>query len=220
MSYDLLTRRSIYDVFQDYSHYGETVEKVAYILIGAFIAFILNIVKDSRAQKIQRKKEVEYLSVHVSFILERFIEGCVDVVYDDGLYHGERDQEGCRQVLVNTPSLDIQSLDVDWKALPTNMMYKILDLPNEIYLTNKRVSSAAEHSAYPPDYEEIFEERQYGYAKLGMLAISYVAELRELSKIPKRESSQYDPEHPLIEKINEIENVIKLREHNRREQQI
>ncbi len=194
---------------------GGFVEKALYGLSGIFIGFILSSFKEWWILKFKRKKEAEFLSVHVSFLLERFIEECAEIVEDDGLYHGQYNQEGCRQAHAKEPSLNLKSLDVDWKSLPSGLMYRILDLPNEIYKANKRISSVEEHVASPPDYEEIFEERQYAYAKLGLLAIKYVDELRDLGSLRKRGRNKHNPEKTLIDKRNEIESNIQLRESNK-----
>ncbi len=187
-------------------------EKITYIFVGAFLGFILSIAKDLLTQYRERKKEKEYLAIHVSFLLERFVEGCVNVTFDDGLSYGQPDQDGCRSVQVKTPNLNLQSLDVNWKALPKEIMYKIFDLPNEIYSTNQKISNAAEYSAFPPDYEDVFEERQYGYSKLGILALDHILELRKISGIPARPISEYDSRTTLVEKRDKIKQ--RLRKEN------
>jgi len=121
-------------------------------------------------------------------MLERYIAACAEVVADDGQYNSE----GRSCIQVSVPSFEPESLKVEWKALPANLMYEILNFPNYIETANCRIDSAFENAS-PPDYEEGFEERQYQYAQLGIRASKLASKLREYAKLPKREIGDWNP---------------------------
>jgi len=55
------------------------------------------------------------------------IDGCIDVIYDNGLYQGQYGNDGTASVQTSTPSFEPQSLKVEWKALPSKLMYEVLN---------------------------------------------------------------------------------------------
>jgi hypothetical protein len=173
------------------------------VVIGAIIAGAKDLWADWRF----RRKNAQYLAIRIVSILDRYIEGCTEVVSDDGLYHGQPNADGCRQIQVSTPKFDIQSIDVDWKAIPVNLMYDILSFPNFVDAANHRIGDAFEYAADSPDYEEGFEERQYQYAILGLKSSSLADKLRSTYGIPAREYDEWNPIESLTECRKRIEAI-------------
>ncbi|WP_310439735.1 hypothetical protein [Sulfuricurvum sp.] len=163
------------------------------VVLGAGLTVGLTVLKEWWFQREKNQKEVEFLSIHMVCLLEKFIDGCIDVISDDGYYQGQRESDGCLHPQVSLPIFEPQSLKVEWKALPSNLMYDILNFPNEIEIANRLISNEFEFSAFPPDYDEGFEERQYQYALLGLKAFELAQKLRNLAKLPKYESRGFDP---------------------------
>jgi hypothetical protein len=116
--------------------------------------------------------------------LDRFVYRCVDVAHDDGTSYGQYDKDGCARIQITPPEFKPSDLDVDWRSLPSNLMYKILNLPNKIETANEAISSTFDHVAGPPHYEEGFEARQLHYSELGLHAMDLAARLREYAKLP------------------------------------
>jgi hypothetical protein len=56
-------------------------------------------------------------------------------------------------------------------------MHRIVALPNTARRTNRYIGSSTEF-AFPPNYDDYFEARQEGYARLGAEALEIAAELR------------------------------------------
>lgn len=183
------------------------MDKAAYGLIGVALGFLLTVVKDWWLHRTKKQTEIEFLCIHVSCALDRFIEGCSKVVSDDGLYHGQPDQDGCSRIQVDTPNFEPKNIEVDWKSLPAKTLYEILNFPLAIESANELISSTFEHVAFPPDYSEGFEERQYQYALLGIKADNLASHLRTLAKLPEKEISEYDPLKYMEEKKNKIEEI-------------
>lgn len=190
------------------------MDKTAYVLIGIVLGVLLNAVKEWWFQKRMNKKELEYLAIRISCILDTFVKGCVDVVADDGLCYGQPDQDGYRSIQAKTPNFDPLSVEVEWKTLPAEIMYEVLSFPNQIEAENHKISGAFEYAAFPPDYEEGFEERQLQYATLGLKAHSLASKLRSIGNLHLQSTPAPDEWNPVLfmkKKINEIEKVQKER---------
>jgi len=190
------------------------MDKTAYVLIGVILGVLLNAIKEWWFQKGKNKKDLEYLAIRISCILDTFVNGCADVVADDGLCYGQPDQDGCRSIQSKTPNFDPLSVEVEWKALPANIMYEVLNFPNQIESANHKISGAFEYAASPPDYEEGFEERQFQYAALGLKAHSLATKLRGIGHLPPQATpapEEWNPVRFMEEEIDKIEKLQKKR---------
>ena len=140
------------------------MDKATYGLIGVIVGVGITIIKEWWFQNQKNKKDIEFLSIKITCMLDRFYGGCIEVVCDDGLFHGQRNQDDCREVQVSTPKFSPESADVECKALPASLMYEILSFSSDIEIANAKISGAFEHAAFPPDYEE----REYQYSLLAL----------------------------------------------------
>lgn len=174
------------------------------VIVGALMTWLQSIWSENQ----KRKETRNYLAILIVFLLDRFIQGCVEVVSDGGI----PDQDGCLVPLVSTPDIDLESLKADWKVFPNDLIYEILDLPNKIETANHVISSVIEYVAGPPDYEEVYEERQIQYSTLGITAHNLAKKLREQNSLPKRNFENWDPIEFLEKKNQEIELKRKKRE--------
>lgn len=172
-------------------------------LLGVILGSFLTVAKEWWFDRRKNQKEVEFLSIHMVCLLEKFIDGCIDIIQDNGEY----DERDCLTTTVLSPIFEPQSLKVEWKALPSKLMYDILNFPNEIEIANRQISNAFEFLAFPPDYDEGFEERQYQYALLGLKAFELAQKLRNLAKLPKYESRVFDPIKIMNDEKDKIEKL-------------
>ena len=150
-------------------------------------------------------KDAEYLSIQVSCELERYMAKCAEVVGDDGLCEGQPDEDGCHSMQVQAPKFDPMSLNVEWKSLPVNLMYEILDFPFKAEIANQAIFAAFEYEAGPPDYWEGFEERHLQYATLGLAASQLATKLRKHVDLPARSVGDWNPVRYMEEKKSTIE---------------
>jgi len=169
------------------------MEKVIIALVGVVVGAALTIGRELFAEWRKDQKDAQYLAIRIVCIFDRFIEGCVAVVGDDGLFHGQPDAEGYSRIQVEEPSLDIQLTDVNWKALPSELMYEILSFPNSLDDAKHIVSTTFDLAAFPPSYDEGFEERQYQFSKLGLNAVCLVEKLRSEYNLPARTFDHWNP---------------------------
>jgi len=162
-------------------------------LIGVTLGAALTYLREYVTQQKREKKDAAYLAVVVAGALDRFSAECVRVVADDGLSRGQRDESGFLSAQVKTPTFQPEPLGVDWKSVPADLMYPILDLPYRIEMANRKIHDTAEYQAEPPDYDEFFEDRQFEYAVLGLDASALATKLRRHIGFPDRPTSQWDP---------------------------
>ena len=163
----------------------EAIFSLIGVLIGSCIPIVKDIIESSR----QRKREGSYSAIRLICILHEYANQCVDVVEDDGTIHGEpsgRTESGeeCYFVQVRPPTPPEYPDDIEWRSLPESLMHQILGLPNKARTTDRYIDSIYEHVAGYPDYNEGFEARQEGYARLGRDALRLAEQLSKQYRIP------------------------------------
>jgi len=191
------------------------MEKAFIAVIGVFLGALLTVVRELFNDHRLKKKKAEYAAVRVSFILEQFISGCVAVVGDDGDMYG-RDEQGCLQLQTTKPEVEFLSLEVEWQSLPFETMYQILNFPSLVNEANGKIESVFEHVAFPPDYDEGIEERQYQYAKLGLIAHEIAESLRSRYRMPQKEYENWSPIEYLQTEKKKIDDIREQREKRHR----
>ena len=86
-------------------------------------------------------------------------------------------------------------------------MHRVLSLPNLARSTDRHIEAASDF-AHPPDYDEYFEARHEGYAKLGAEALAASAALRQRYLIDTKGRAQlgsdWSPEVFLNDRIDEF----------------
>lgn len=181
------------------------MDKAIFGLLGVVLGVILTVLKEWWLQSRKNKKEAEYLAIQIISMLDRFTSACESVVGDDGLCHGQTDSDGYYKIQVAAPTFDPSALQVEWKSLPASLMYEILTFPNEIEVADQHISAKFEYSAYPPEYADGFQERQWQYATLGIGAAALASKLRKHAGLPNKKVSEWDPVKNMREKIKFIE---------------
>ncbi len=169
------------------------MEKVIIALAGVLVGAILTVGREIFTEWRKDKKDAQYLAIRIVCIFDRFVEGCIAVAGDEGLYHGQPDAEGLSRRQVDEPNFDIQLADVNWKSLPSELMYEILSFPNDLDDVKHIVNSTFDDVASPPTFDEGFEERQYQFSKLGLKASYLVGKLRSEYNLPARTLNDWNP---------------------------
>ena len=131
------------------------------------------------------KREASYLAVLVVAHLDRFVNGCVEVSFDDGTDEGQpAGHDGVyHKRTVTAPTFDPLELKVDWKVLPAKLMYGVLNLPYRTEQLEIQIERASVYDV-PPDFLSMFQTRQRGYAQLGLEVSALVQKLREHAGLP------------------------------------
>jgi hypothetical protein len=183
------------------------------VIIGACLTFAGTIY----VNHLNRSKDAKYLAIRISCLLDRFVDGCVEVVQDDGIPDFEGRYPECMVPNSTHPSLELDSVDVDWRSISANLTYQILNLPSLIESANGDIHAITEYDiASAPDYSEYFWERQIQYSKLGKVADNLSKKLREQYSLPKREYGEWDPIGAMMKKGTEaIDKRTAAQKHNK-----
>jgi len=103
-----------------------------------------------------------------------------------------------------TPDLILPE-DVDWRAIDTDLMYRILGMPNEIAVADQCISFVGSEISAPPDHSEYFWERSIRYGRLGLSAQKLADDLRARHGIPFQELKDWNPREKLELRLSKIE---------------
>jgi hypothetical protein len=158
-------------------------------LAGVGIGAYLTHREEQRKAKIKDERDGSYLAILVSSHLDRFANGCWECALDDGTEYGRpAGEDGRYQVTVAAPQFDPLEIDVEWKVLPKDLMYDILQIPDKRERISNRLVGIAEHDD-PYDQGEYFWVRQRDYAELGLHSSSVAKRLRKHAGLPIEEAS-------------------------------
>ncbi len=171
------------------------------VVIGSFLTLLREIWSDSR----MRTRHARYLAIRVVCILDKYVENCAEVVADDGLCEGRRDEQGCLQAQVSTPPPPAFPEGLDWKSIDHALMYRLLSVPNQAEAADRKIDFVWQYVAGPPDLEEFFEERQDQYATLGLAAFALTQEMRAKYDIPRQTLGEWNPSERLAKAKEQVE---------------
>lgn len=150
--------------------------------VGAVIGHITNHYIGWYKENKQSSPERKFICAELIFLLEDYAKKCAEVATDDGEYTGE---QGEAQSAISPPKLlDYTSIKGNWRSLSSEIMYRVCSLPAEQKEAGRKVSASWEYEAYPPDYKDYFETRQYQYSLLGLKAAQIAEDVRKQNKFP------------------------------------
>lgn len=101
-------------------------------LVGVFVGAMLTWVREVWSDRRTRGRHARYLAIRVVCVLDRYIESCAEVVSDDGLCHGQRNEQGYLVPQIPLPAPPAFPEDLDWKSIEPSLMYLILSLPSRV----------------------------------------------------------------------------------------
>lgn len=174
-------------------------------LSGVVLGGLITWWREDAREKTRAKKETSYLAILVAAHLDQFADACVSVAHDDGTSEGRPAGEDgfCYEVTVIPPEFAPLNLDVDWRVLPSDLMYGILNLPHKIEKLDAKIEARWDD---PPEYTDAFWTRQQGYAELGLAASDLAQRLRRHAGLPieKPEHGEWNRDESLREQRNTV----------------
>lgn len=182
-------------------------------LVGVLIGSTITVLKDWLTSYRERRSDASYSAIRLISILEAYSDRCIDVVQDDGTIYGlpagrTQDGEEYLEAQETTPDPLDYPEDIGWRSLEEDLMHRIVALPNKARRTNRYVGMTTEFAS-PPYYEDYFDARQEGYARLGSEALEIVAELRRRYRISANSgihmTTEWDPVSFLRERIQKFD---------------
>ena len=127
---------------------------------------------------VQRKRAAQYLAVRVITALDHFMAGCVLVAQD----RGQISPDGLYVVPgAILPTIELDSLDVDWKSIEPGLAYAVLALPNQVAAAVRDIADAFDPRNVPPDD---YDTRQFQFARLGIVANGVIGLLAQVGGLP------------------------------------
>jgi hypothetical protein len=167
---------------------------------GQLVASLLAWAKEARFAASKKRKEAEYLAMRLVLVFDDLTNDCYNVVHDPL----REDEDGCSESTVPDPKLTLPS-DGDYKALPRDLMYEIISMPNKLDSIKEGMSSAADFSG-PPDFQEFFAYREEHWSKFGLKALDLIDALCRQYKIPPPERPDfYTPRKSFQEVLMKLE---------------
>jgi hypothetical protein len=168
----------------DWSPLWQSLISAASGLGGVWLGGRLTWKREESRESDRIKKESGYLAILVVAHLDRFVNGCLQVSFDDGTGEGRpAGADGYHQTTVSSPKFDPLALDFEWKVLPADLMYGILNLPYRTEQLENDIANTSENDD-PPDYAETFWTRQHGFAVLGLEVSELARKLRLYAGLP------------------------------------
>ncbi|HAT3956101.1 TPA: hypothetical protein I9Y43_004772 [Kluyvera ascorbata] len=146
------------------------------------------LLREERTAAAKQKTELYFISTELVFRLERFAQGCAEVVNDEGF----KDDKGYTQTSIKEESFSTDNIDGDWRVLPDRILYRIRELSVLIPEAIRYISIVSEYDD-PPDWQMSFKERRYQYSRMGLRAMLLARRLRRLNAMP---SSHLDNNSP------------------------
>jgi hypothetical protein len=186
---------------------GTPIVSLIAAIVGLRIASQLTEERDNKKEHRRIEKESVYIAILLTAHLEKLIQSCLMVAYDDGTEENQpAGGDGLHQVTVSTPVFEPLQIDADWRSLPVELMQGILELPDKIDRLNRcHYSIYAED--FPPDFADFFEARQYDYAQLGLETTKLMFDLRGYAGIPLKapKANVWSRDQMFNDKIKKIE---------------
>lgn len=167
------------------------------VLVGVFATSVLNLIGYVWKQRQLRT----YAAIRIVCSLDEFYDSCVAKALDYGETDTTRYDEGETVSTVSFPDAPIFAGDIDWKALSTETAYQVLSLPNRLTDIKQTLSIVAEHAS-PPDYDDLFPQQQYLFARLALDIIELSSELRRKYNLAARTTAT--SVENMVDRMNEI----------------
>ncbi|AYM99179.1 hypothetical protein [Chryseobacterium sp. 3008163] len=172
-------------------------------LIGVLVGSAISWFQSHWTSKKEAEKSARYLAIRIVCILDKYMEDCAAVVKDTGLCEGQRTADGCLQSQVRPPDSPKYPEDVDWKSIDPDLMFALLSFPSEIEDGNRMIS-ATNIIAYPPDYQDWFDERRFYYCQFGLIAHKLSNKLSDKYGITKKIYIDWNPVKDFSEELKSV----------------
>lgn len=161
-----------------------------FITAGAAIGAVMlthrfTLKREKAAAEGKQTRERYFIGTELVFMLERFSQRCVAAAYESGYYDHET---GYIQVTHDLPDIGYSSITGDWRSLPQDLMYRLIQIPVLQEEARKSVAAAFNNDS-PWDGDDGLYELNKQSCLLGLRAIRLSRELRRLCAMPEDELS-------------------------------
>lgn len=171
-------------------------------LAGVVVGAVITISAESLFRWGERGRRAKYLAVRCVIALDRYVTLCAGCLDPDPL---EEDGPDVSYTMPPPPQLPE---GVDWTAIPPDLCYRLLELPNNDQEARNQVSFYS-HMTGSWDARDTRDER---FTALGLSANRLATELRNKYRLVARPAATWNPVERLEESQREIEQHKKMRD--------
>jgi hypothetical protein len=126
------------------------------------------------------KREARYLAQRIAVVLEKYAADCANSISEKQLYDESGGNAGRPQLTL--PGIELLPDGAEWKTIDSDLMDRVLSMPNELALANQAIMFWW-NEVDDPDRMRMEGEDQV--RECGLRAWSLASELRERCGIPK-----------------------------------
>ncbi|MDI5924547.1 hypothetical protein QBK93_07615 [Rhizobium leguminosarum] len=178
--------------------FGKTIITVSGTLVAVALGAFLGTFKDVWIESGKRKRLAWLTAVRLTVILDKYVDNCLANVQDTGEY----DHENVRHTKVPQPELEYPA-DLGWTSLHRQLMYAAFRLKVEHDSVESGLDFIGREIAFPPDYEEYYEEKSVMFSEQGLVALELIRSLKDHYDVPAADRKGYDPRDTFNRKLNE-----------------
>ena len=151
------------------------------VLAGAGVTSALTWRRELRKEEQQRARDRSYLAVLVSAHLEKFARDCCTSAWETGDPQDPDEEYG---PMTRPELVDLLQLKVEWRSLSSDLMYDILNLPEELAQGRRRTSAI--YSWHDEVSRELFWSHREEHSAIGTRALNLADRLRNEGGLPSR----------------------------------
>ena len=109
-------------------------------LMGAIIGSIITLAGQWRYEKTNKNRELSYAAIVISYAAKKLASSTWDAVNNFDEYQQLYNEEH-RHFPCDTPMLDLNSFDINWKAVPISCLDKIFECSNRLEIKEKYLNT-------------------------------------------------------------------------------
>ena len=184
------------------------MSEVIAAVLGALVVWGTTYFMERRKLNWARQENAAHLGVVILVLLERFIADCAKVAGDDGTSQGRpagqhADGEEYYTPQTSIPALNLDDLEVEWRAISPGLMYAIHSIALEVTEAEEHLEDVSDND-FPP-YDWYMNARQHQFAKIGVSVADIARQLRNETGIPERPEKEWNAEAFLRDRLRLFE---------------
>jgi len=112
----------------------------AFGLMGAIVGSIITLAGQWRYEKTNKNRELSYAAIVISYAAKKLASSTWDAINNFDEYQQVYNKEH-RHFPCDTPMLDLNSFDINWKAVPISCLDKIFECSNRLEIKQQYLNT-------------------------------------------------------------------------------
>ncbi len=173
---------------------------IAGTILAQGVSGLIGLLKETWFTRQKRRWDARHLALRTILALDEYVGQCYTAAFDSPEFD-PRDYTKYQFRDGTVPNLKLPE-DADWRLLEPRLMEEVMWLPSHDQNNTDGLNSL---DVFPPDWDDYFERRAEGYAKLGKRALELIGRLcREYGIRAPERAEYYNPEEGFQRKLDEI----------------